>query len=385
MNVTCPYDKPFKDDNAGKIAYVFISAFSGSISIIGSSLILYIILRGGWTKLSRTSNRLMFSTSIIDIFSSVAIGLSIIPTPQETECSIGMGNLSTCAAQGFFIQLSLAVPAYNAMLSLYYLLTIRYGMNQVTIAKKYELFMHTFALVPALSTAIIGVANKMFFSEAAVCWIGDICQSNGNCPSGNIWGKGYELAVASICFTGLCMITTVFCMLTISWTLRQRNLATLGYRFQREKSCSGNRQLSRLEFAAVESAKQAYLYATAYLLTYIWGFCGLIVSNVSGNTIAFPLWFHFHVIAIFLPLQGMWNFFAYIRPMVSKIRRDNNNDNISYIAALRMILSGINTNTNSNQCPHTNEDSNTIARLTDNQDSPNIRRASLFTIPTQEC
>jgi len=373
MNTTCPYEKPFKDDHAAKIVYVFISALSGSLSIIGSSLILYIILRGGWTKLSRTRNRLLFSTSIIDIFSSTAYGVSILPTPQETECFIGMGNLSTCAAQGFFIQLSLAVPAYNAMLSLYYLLTIRYGMSKETVAKKYELFMHAFVLVPPLSTAIIGVANKMFFSETAVCWIGDICQSNGNCPSGNVWGKGYGVAVASMCFTVLCAITTVICMITISWTLRQRNLVMIEYSFQRERnSRSGNRLLSDIEFAAVESAKQAYLYAAAYILTYMWVFCDLVASNVSGDMIALPPWFHFHFIGIFLPLQGMWNFFTYTRPMVSKIQRDDHDSNISFIVALRMILSNIHEDSNRNR------NLNTIACLSDDVDRP--RRGSLFSI-----
>jgi len=340
-------------------------------------MILYLILREGWAKLSLTRNRLLFSTSVLDIFSSVALGLSIIPTPQETECSIGMGNLSTCATQGFFIQLSLAVPAYNAMLSLYYMLTIRYGMLQATIAKKYEPFMHAFALVPTLATAIIGVANKMFYSESAVCWIGDICQSNGNCPNGNVWGTGYGVAVASICFTCVCAITTVICMLAIFFTLRQRNLAMLGYSFGRgSDSHSGNRRMNDVEFAAVESAKQAYLYATAYILTYSGASCDLIASNISGSTIAFPFWFHFHVVAIFLPLQGMWNFFAYTRPIVSKIRRDRSDD-ISYIDAIIMMMSGTNGNSNSNQDLNTTDHSSY-------QHGSSVRRDSIFLMPVQD-
>ena len=104
-------------------------------------------------------NRLLLGMSAIDILSSTAAGFSFIPTPQETRCSVGMGNLSTCALQGFFTQLGFAVPGYSAMLSIYFLMTIRYGMDTETLTKKYEPFMRVFALAPPLTTTIIGVAK----------------------------------------------------------------------------------------------------------------------------------------------------------------------------------------------------------------------------------
>lgn len=378
MDANCPYETPFLNDHAAKIVYIFLSAFSASLSISGSSLLLYILIRGGWSRFLQTRNRILFATSVIDVFSSIALGFSILPTPQETDCSIGMGNLSTCAAQGFFLQFGLAVPAYSAMLSLYYLLSIRYGMNPATIAKKYEPFMHAFALVPTLSTAIIGVTNKMFFSESAVCWIGDVCQSNGNCPSGNVWGKGYGIAIASICFVCICGFITILCLIAISWTLRQRNLAMLRFRFRREiNDRSSNRRLNDVEFAALESAKQAYLYATAMVVTWLGVVCDLISSNISGETIPVPSWFHFHLIGLFLPLQGLWNFFAYARPIVSKIRRDD--ENISYMAALRVVIVGENETSNSNSDPCTD----TGGPSSDAQNMQRIRRDSLLLVPIE--
>eukprot|EP00555_Chaetoceros_dichaeta_P011766 CAMPEP_0198268528 /NCGR_PEP_ID=MMETSP1447-20131203/37543_1 /TAXON_ID=420782 /ORGANISM="Chaetoceros dichaeta, Strain CCMP1751" /LENGTH=185 /DNA_ID=CAMNT_0043959611 /DNA_START=86 /DNA_END=640 /DNA_ORIENTATION=+ len=177
--------------DTGKIILICVSAISASLSIAGSTLIIYILSHAGWRKLARLRNRLVFGMSIIDIFSSAAVGFSIILTPQETECSVGMGNQLTCNVQGFFIQLGFAVPGYNAMLSLYFLMTIRYGIDQVTVAEKYELLMHAFVLIPPLTTAIIGAAGKMYFSETANCWFGDICQSLGNCVNGDIWGNGF--------------------------------------------------------------------------------------------------------------------------------------------------------------------------------------------------
>ena len=61
--------------------------------------------------------------------------------------------------------------------------------------------MHAYALVPALTTAIIGVMNGMFFSEERCCWFGDVCKSLGNCPDGNIWGKGYWVVIISVTYS----------------------------------------------------------------------------------------------------------------------------------------------------------------------------------------
>ena len=86
----------------------------------------------------------------------------------------------------FFIQLGLAVPGYSAMLAIYYVMSICYGIDHDIIAKQYEVIMNAIVLIPTATTATIAVVNEMYFSESATCWIGDRCQSLGNCPNGNI-------------------------------------------------------------------------------------------------------------------------------------------------------------------------------------------------------
>jgi len=140
---------------------------------------------------------------------------SFIPTPQETWCSVGIGNLSTCALQGFFTQLGFAVTGYSAMLSIYFLMTIQYGMDTETLAKKYEPFMHVFALAPPLMTAIIGVDKQMYFSETTNCWLGDICQSFDNRPNRNMFGSVIWVLLVSVCFLVISTATTIFSMLGI--------------------------------------------------------------------------------------------------------------------------------------------------------------------------
>ena len=44
-----------------------------------------------------------------------------------------MGTTRTCEVQGFFLQLGLAIPMYNALLSIFFLLVIRYGVPEKRI------------------------------------------------------------------------------------------------------------------------------------------------------------------------------------------------------------------------------------------------------------
>ena len=91
----------------------WITGISGSFSVIGSSLIITMILKGGKERLGRTHNRLLLGMSFIDVFNSVALSLSTIPAPANTSISTAFGNTYTCITQGFFIALGLAVPLYN--------------------------------------------------------------------------------------------------------------------------------------------------------------------------------------------------------------------------------------------------------------------------------
>ena len=140
------------------------------------------------------------------------------------------------------------------MLSIYFLMTIQYGMDTETLAKKYEPFMHVFALAPPLMTAIIGVAKQMYFSETTNCWLGDICQSFDNRPNRNMFGSVIWVLLVSVCFLVISTATTIFSMLAIYWTLRQRKLATLRY-ISRPESDAENRRQTEIEFTANEMGK----------------------------------------------------------------------------------------------------------------------------------
>jgi len=340
MSGQCPFEQHLSRDSTERVIFISVSAFSGFLSLSGSSLIIYHILRGGRNRLSRIRNRLVLGMSIVDVFYSAAFGLSIIPSPQVTSCSIGMGNLSTCTAQGFFMHLGMAVPAYNAMLSLFFLMTICYNMDQNTIVRTYEPFMHAYAVLPPLITAIIGAKKKLFFNEIAPCWVGDICRSLGTCEEG--WGaefgNGKWLVICTYIFTGTNVIVAASCMPIIYMVLQKINKATRRHAFRSVNyTVVQNQRPSQIEFAASESLKQAFLYFAAFSVTYTWSFVDIVFYKPLHTSLRLPGWYYIVWGATF-PLQGFWNFFAYTRPIVSAYRRRENDNTISYIFAIRTIF-----------------------------------------------
>lgn len=83
-----------------------------------------------------------------------------------------------CKAQGFMVQLTVVSgPVYSGLLTLYYLLTIRYGWKEDR-TKKVEPYMHALAILLGLSTAIVGLVLDLYHNAGLWCWIappGEIC------------------------------------------------------------------------------------------------------------------------------------------------------------------------------------------------------------------
>lgn len=332
--IKCAHDHPGHKE---MVAQKLIQALSGVLSIIGSVLIIYIITRRGRCQLLR--DRLLLGMSVFDVLSSVAQGLSVIPNPQITSCSTGIGNLTTCSIQGFFVQIGFAVPCYQAMLSVFYLLTIKYQMNPMIVAEKYELIMHAYAIIPCTITASIGAAKNYYFNEGGVCWIGDKCKSLGGCPDGNTFGQGLWLVLATTAFTALNTSITIISLIAIKLSLQKIDTAARRHAFH---SMARTRQ-SRVAFMARESYNQALLYAGIYFVTYVWGALYIAATMANDRTkIMEQAWWHL-LTGLFQPLMGFWNFLAFVRPMAVAIQRQSNTNSISFKNAVIMIIRGVDT------------------------------------------
>jgi len=315
-------------NDAIHIIYMCMNAISGSLSILGSFIIIFVILRGGQTKLSRLQNRLLLGSSSIDMLYSLALGLSFIPSPQLDDCSLGKGNASSCTAQGFFLTLGLAVPGYTAMLSMYYLVTVVYNKTEEMISQKFELFMHAYAVLPALICAIIGASKSYFFNQVGQCWIEDPCLSSKECDGWDAFGKGGWLVLASGIWVGINSLVCSLCMITIYCKINGRAKAMRRYLFAQASAPP-----SRMEIAAKESAKQGILYISAFLFTYSWSGISLLLQSIDRDRPSPTLYI---LTAVFLPLQGFWNFLTYIRPRFVKLQQED--ESLSFVATLKMII-----------------------------------------------
>lgn len=102
--------------------------FSGTLSVLGSSIIVFKILKN--LKKATPYDRLMLGLSGFDIVASLTYILTPFILPQETSMRVwARGTDGTCTFLGFLSQLSFAAVFYNCMLSFYYLLTVRFGVS----------------------------------------------------------------------------------------------------------------------------------------------------------------------------------------------------------------------------------------------------------------
>ena len=149
-----------------------IPIFTGALSAWGSSMIIYTIMK--MPKRSRNCyNRLMLGLSSSDLVSSTCLSLQAFLLPQETSDRVwALGNDTTCTIMGFLQQLSMVSIIYCGMLSWMYLLTIRYGVVEAKLSKRYEPWMHLISVGFPLVGAILGVAMGLFQEVVigAFCW-----------------------------------------------------------------------------------------------------------------------------------------------------------------------------------------------------------------------
>ena len=82
-------------------AHASIPHLSSSLSIVGSSIIVFMILRRRKVRLALMHNRLIFVMSIIDILNSLSNAVGPAAAPKESSSVIygAKGTHATCTAQ----------------------------------------------------------------------------------------------------------------------------------------------------------------------------------------------------------------------------------------------------------------------------------------------
>jgi len=344
-----------------RIVYILLF-ISAALSILGSSTIVYKIC----INISKATpyDRIMLGLSACDIVGSLSYGiLNPFLAPADTSERIwSIGNDASCTFLGFLNQFALAAVLYNAMLSFYYLLTIKYKVKRKEFAHKYEIYMHVLCLTFGMGTGGIGVVIGLY-SEVDIgygCWVNDYpkgCDEPGGPPCiGHIYGIIYAalpgvFTFLSLAINNCCIYLYVRKNLTVN---DATNESTLSKTEEPQPSAiqedamnsintdptngDSNVQQNQIISTTIalpirhspayndrvqEVATQGMLYVGSFVVCFTPAFIFRVKdtfrpdSNFDENDI-FALC---ALMSITYPLQGFLNMLVYNRPNYTRVRR----------------------------------------------------------------
>jgi len=306
--------------------------------------------------------RLMLCMSISDFFVSFAWFCTTWPIPKDensadnpSEFLYGnIGNMQTCNAQAFFIQLGIITPFYNALLACYYYLTIRREWKEDDFRCRVEYAGHIFSVTFGLGTAIAGVVMGIFNNSSVWCWIsaypsgcgdrpGEIpCERGGNSHIfrwlfyyGPLWVMIFLVALfMSLVYTYVRGLDNKMDQYTLSYRQNAARTDSGSTEFHGGGQSSGQniggrrKSLMARTFSTMNTdtlneqrrqrrnerskavANQGLFYAGTFAL--VWVFATIVrAMQLAGATPPWTIKFWF---AVFTPAQGFFNFLVYIRP-----------------------------------------------------------------------
>jgi hypothetical protein len=325
----------------------FIPRISASLSLFGSSMIIYDVSRDK-TKRGCVYHSLMLAMSVFDINSSIAWGLATLPTPDydkqhddayfDDDFTYGAkGKGWTCTAQGFFIQLGFTSMFYNVSLSFYFLMVVRYGMKEFQI-RKLRLRLHVPALVLGIALACSGI--PFYENVGWGCYIPPQYDVDSN-------DKRHIIPIsifAVVPIVTAIIIATVNTVL-VYWAIRKQMIAARKWRVSRAVLDQGAIKKSSLprnagaacalprnagvsgesfqprrpcpQTAMQKMESQTFWRALFYLGAFYVTWPSLLASQFGDNGAQSHLPYLL-VVSILGPLEGFLNFLVYAQPQIQK-------------------------------------------------------------------
>ncbi|CAB9504878.1 expressed unknown protein [Seminavis robusta] len=315
-------------------ALAILPKTTGCISIIGSSIIAFSVLRDK-QKLSKSYHRLLLGMSLVDVLVSFWEALSTWPMPTDSEAMFASGNFSTCVMQGFFIQFYVVSSFYSVSLAIYYTVVLRYNWSEDQV-KKLEPYLHSIPLLWGFATGIIGISLKLYNPAGLWCWIspfpggcsGDECIRgiNGNTYR---WAFFYGPLWANIAFVTIAMaLVWVNVRKGASPTNNSDSASMNGSRHSTTKQ--QKTQLLKNDTGALERdqlakkikrdvAFQGFLYSGSFYVTWIW-LTAVRFLQLIGEPVPYQL---LAAAAFFAPLQGFFNALIYLSPKFMAVKKAN--------------------------------------------------------------
>ena len=289
---------------------------SSALSLIGSLLVLYMIVgqRIKQKKWNNTRDRILVGVCILDLFFTVGLGIGTAATPPDFHGVVGaMGNVRFCEAQGFMIQLGMAVPMYYCGLSLVFLLYVTKGKGIRFVEKWIEPIVHVLVWTVALSTAIAGLVTELYNSNGQFCYIEPYpynCdfEQYVDCTRG-------EDATTFLYVFGAGLVAVPYFGTTILMTALYYAVWDQDRKLRKRYGDLWNGNMDRLKKIKI----QAFLYIGGFFVVWIWTSIRLILEMLGIES---PFWLE--AVATFtLPLQGFFNFMIFVRQPIARTHKDH--------------------------------------------------------------
>lgn len=347
------------------------------LSVAGSLLIIQRIVRSK-ELLSKTYERLMLGLSLVDTLNSIRLVIFPLVYRPYTAPS------TACTIEGFVVTLGFAGPVYNAVLTFYYVLIIIYNVPNQRIITHYEPWLHVTAVGYGLVGAFLGLSLGVFNpnSSGLSCWAAEWPTGCLDSENGVECERGESMAAFSYAVGLLPLFGVLFALISgntvIYCTVRRIVAKTETYTspavgFARATVDSGaiHSSVDELELASQSStttsietpsgatasannntrcietpsdatasannntrspptvtkttavAVQSISYVLAYLICFIWPFVIVVVEVAAPSTPRRYLFVLHMLEMIFYPIQGLFNALVYVRPMVTRLRRQD--------------------------------------------------------------
>ena len=261
-----------------QIGVAATTMFGALLSLFGSGCIVWNICRK--QKYKRDPyHRLLLGTCFLDLISSLGWFMAPIAPPESSSPrALSVGDTASCTAQGYFIQVGIGFMVYNACLSIYYLMTIRYNVPKERLVWK-EAIMHGVSLIWGLGVAIVPIPMQLY-NELGVgsgCWIGQFpqyCETEQN-PVPCTRGANIDPTIVGYAIAGLPAIASflvvITCNVLIYLTVRKSQATTTRYSI----GVVNDRQKKRTEAIA----SQATCYVVVFVNSMFWQ---LLLRNLDG-------------------------------------------------------------------------------------------------------
>jgi len=327
-NSTTATEAPMHDgvSDGQEMAMSVLQIASATLSLIGSCTIAYKILKShSRTQYTPPYDRIILGLSSCDIFSSAAFILGPFLIPRSSERVWAMGTGTTCTGLGFLTQLAFGWAIwYNAVLSFYYLLTVRFQVKRDEFCRKYELGLHLSGAIFFPLTAVVGFIGGWYEiqPQTMICWV----QGEGVVPYIFL---GIPISITLLSLVVNNSIIYIFVRKTLLNAPKPTDLAADATSDVENNDVSTRTEEQSDEICRTrdrrlikEVAIQGFLYVSTFLLTLTPSFVLQVMysTGVDDQNILYPLAV---LNAMLLPLQGFFNVFIYIRPTYIRFRNAN--------------------------------------------------------------